>query len=1050
MLSAAAQPLNPVPGRINHRWFCSRFHFSTWLALLFSAGILFLVDVPGGRTGPGSYAHGWPFQVVKRDYFQDPQFRYVFGNSVIGQDNEREFPARAGITLAGADPAAINRVWRRDGLTAEFEEAIRPWSLDAVVESHPLAGLPDTLFVALILGTIGWLAQRRARRHNASGNWQFRLRTLLIAVAIAGVVCYKSASWYADYRAEQSALAELETYPGSATAIYYQRVWAAPAWLPECLLKIGDLGKTFERVDTVWFGTPFGAVRQSDGRLHGLAHLKHLRYLEFSDTDLSDAGARQLADLQSLESLAVRGSGVGISSRGLAALSKLRKLRSLLLEGIGVNEAAIEQLNGFQSLEELALLRTTSRIVHLHGLKKLKTFSIDCLCNPWGSPRPLYSVVPFLGFDRYIDTQDWLTNARQIFPPLCLLPPNACPCFQFPPLVPKDGIWRPEVRLDDLPKLEKCSLAGTTLTAASLRDVIRQPALRSLTLDVVRLEDGSPLVVQRHPNLETLVVVNSAFREIRIVDLPQLQSIVLAENTALAKLRLERVPTLRSLECAVGLLSPLVGNWERGRWQGSGLPPSWGRPGWLDLHGIANLSQLETLMLVGVRPTEETINEINHLENLRSLDVDHSFLTDSDLLILVGLARLEELDLSGTDVTGVGLKALKLMPRLTKLTLSAPPTVALKSLQASHPNLKVDPAGERWGGFVSGFPPDDRTTLPELLVKARDSGTRQIITTPQMNVVDADLNRIAEMNDVESLNLANAEITDRGLAQLQRLTNLKALDLSDTEITDDGLKSLAGMTRLESLALKNTFVTGKGLQHLRRLTALRALDLSNCEVDDGGLAKIKFFPNLKVLNLAENRFTEDGLTSLAGCTKLTKLNIAVEFNPDDWQVSPPPISDASLVHLRGMTNLETLCLSGCGITGPGLDHLRLLSKLADLDLSGNPLGLDGLQHLSKLRHLRRLNLDDVPAAAIGLAALAGTAGLEELELNGAVMPWSRLERLRRLPALKSLGISQSLYRQFVGEVPRDEWPEFGIGYDWSTSDDTWRSFFAMTPSTKDR
>ena len=58
------------------------------------------------------------------------------------------------------------------------------------------------------------------------------------------------------------------------------------------------------------------------------------------------------------------------------------------------------------------------------------------------------------------------------------------------------------------------------------------------------------------------------------------------------------------------------------------------------------------------------------------------------------------------------------------------------------------------------------------------------------------------------------------------------------------------------------------------------------------------------------------------------------------------VSDAGLVHLKGMANLETLILSDTKVTDAGLVHLKTLTNLRDLDLRNTKVtdeGVKGLQ-----------------------------------------------------------------------------------------------------------
>ena len=68
------------------------------------------------------------------------------------------------------------------------------------------------------------------------------------------------------------------------------------------------------------------------------------------------------------------------------------------------------------------------------------------------------------------------------------------------------------------------------------------------------------------------------------------------------------------------------------------------------------------------------------------------------------------------------------------------------------------------------------------------------------------------------------------------------------------------------------------------------------------------------------------------------------------------VTDAGLVHLKGLTNLSVLGLDGTQVTDAGLVHLKGLTKLSDLWLNGTQVTDAGLVHLKGLTNLSVLGL----------------------------------------------------------------------------------------------
>ena len=85
----------------------------------------------------------------------------------------------------------------------------------------------------------------------------------------------------------------------------------------------------------------------------------------------------------------------------------------------------------------------------------------------------------------------------------------------------------------------------------------------------------------------------------------------------------------------------------------------------------------------------------------------------------------------------------------------------------------------------------------------------------------------------------------------------------------------------------------------------------NSQVTDAGLVHLKGLTKLEVLLLTCKQITDAGLVHLKGLTNLESLNL-----------SNTPITDTGLVHLKGLTNLEQLWLGGTQVTDEGVKKLQ--------------------------------------------------------------------------------------------------------------------------------
>lgn len=94
------------------------------------------------------------------------------------------------------------------------------------------------------------------------------------------------------------------------------------------------------------------------------------------------------------------------------------------------------------------------------------------------------------------------------------------------------------------------------------------------------------------------------------------------------------------------------------------------------------------------------------------------------------------------------------------------------------------------------------------------------------------------------------------------------------------------------------------------------------------------------------------------------------------------VTDARLVHLKVLTDLQSLDLRGAQVTDAGLVHLDGLAKLRELDLKGTRVTDAGMVHLQGLSNLRMLNLSGTQVTDAGLVHLQGLSNLQILDLSG--------------------------------------------------------------------
>jgi uncharacterized protein (TIGR02996 family) len=329
------------------------------------------------------------------------------------------------------------------------------------------------------------------------------------------------------------------------------------------------------------------------------------------------------------------------------------------------------------------------------------------------------------------------------------------------------------------------------------------------------------------------------------------------------------------------------------------------------LQHLAGLTQLRELKLMCRRVTSKGLKHLSGLTRLRKLSLTGRQLKDAGLKHLAWLTQLQELDLDGTAVTGTGLKHLAGLAQLEALSLegTAVTDATLKHLAGlTH---------------LEDLSLEDTRVTDAALEHLAGLTRLQWLNLRGTGVTGAGLVHLAGLTELRGLVLLGAEVTDEGLEHLAGLTGLQALDLHATDVTDAGLEHLAGLTGLRKLSLSMTRVTDSGLKHLAGLTALRALNLSSTPVTDAGLAHLAGLTGLQQLSLHLNRVTDAGLTCLAG---LTSLRVSGDHESNGLingalrQFGLVP-TDAALPCIRGLLEQE---LEGAGREDGRDDYLVLL------------------------------------------------------------------------------------------------------------------------------
>jgi hypothetical protein len=216
--------------------------------------------------------------------------------------------------------------------------------------------------------------------------------------------------------------------------------------------------------------------------------------------------------------------------------------------------------------------------------------------------------------------------------------------------------------------------------------------------------------------------------------------------------------------------------------------------------------------------------------------------------------------------------------------------------------------------------------------------------------------------------------------------------LPRVQIADDDFAFLLAYDQLEELCLEDAVMTDPGLAVAGKLPRLRKLSCFWPRITDRGLAYLRDSSQLESLRMIRAKaLTDAGLVHLSNLTNLQVLDL-----------SSCPVTGPGLAHLAGMRRLSALVIRGAPLTDDGLAHLGKLISLRELDIRGGKYSDAGVVHLSRLRELTKLSLGSSGLTEDGLATIVVLPRLEVLQLNGPGVTDAWLDRLAAIKTLREL------------------------------------------------
>ena len=449
-----------------------------------------------------------------------------------------------------------------------------------------------------------------------------------------------------------------------------------------------------------------------------------------------------------------------ISTKGLGLFSNFTSLEYLTLSGEFIDEELKVVSQQLKTLKGLYIQRdnlTDKGLTYLSALTSLKELQIGGgrLTNDGIANLTKLPSLEYLSLYSHNFTDDCLVYLKDI-PSLRILDAGA------------SHIWTNAV-LEHIAKnrnIEAINLCWSNLiTDDGIAYLKNMPNLKRLAVGSAKLTDKAMNDLKEIPTLEYLSLSHQGITDSGIQQITGLQN-------------------LKFLSAGGASNSPLTDK---------------------SLSCIGKLQKLEELQIGGTGFSDEGMQDIAKLKNLKRLDIfTANQLTNKGLAELSALENLTYLYLgNGTQVSVSGLKSLNNLKRLKNLTL--------KDIHQDNTST-MD---------ISGLTELENLTLS--LYTRRDVKNDSFRNSQ-------DWACLANLTKLDTLQISGMGIEDKGIQYLSNLKNLRFLNIycaGESSITDDGIKQLSGLPKLYRLMIKDGHFTDKSLDYLSGMPALIWLELTS-------------------------------------------------------------------------------------------------------------------------------------------------------------------------------------------------------------------------------
>lgn len=287
----------------------------------------------------------------------------------------------------------------------------------------------------------------------------------------------------------------------------------------------------------------------------------------------------------------------------------------------------------------------------------------------------------------------------------------------------------------------------------------------------------------------------------------------------------------------------------------------------VDAASYADLKLLTSLKKLTIQNgTSNELSEIGAMENLSTLIISNTVVSESDLAVIAELPGLTSLTLSNCSISSIA--PLANATGLTHLDISGN---AIRNLQAlvqlqSLESINISRNSVTDLSYISNLTALRKldisyNTLPDISALSAMINLEEL-TAQRITV--SDLSSLSSMANLRVLILSDNKISS--VTALKNLTNLTELNLNKNAITD--VSALSALTKLETLRISNNKI--KTLPSFPKSCALVILEATDNQITS--VAPLKALINLNNVYL-DNNSNLSSLSGLETCHSLIMVSV---------------------------------------------------------------------------------------------------------------------------------------------------------------------------------